>query len=80
MAFSLSIRPILIRNIFPYTYTVKQIPPIRTIEPNSIRTSTINPIIDNNKDVKVNTLLQERDWWRQGGKNPLILSNPLSHR
>jgi hypothetical protein len=38
---------------------VKQIHPTRTIEPTSIRTSTINSIIDNNKDVKVNTLLQE---------------------
>ena len=46
-----------IRNIFPYTYAVKQIHPIRTIEPTSKRTSTINSIIDNNKDVKVYTLL-----------------------
>ena len=36
---------------------MKQIHPIRAIEPTSKRTSTIKSIIDNNIDVIVNTLL-----------------------
>jgi hypothetical protein len=53
------IRRILRRKIFPYTYMMKQAHPSRRIEPTSKRTSSIKSIIDNNKDVKINTLLQE---------------------